>query len=104
MEAPRYADPGVHGGAGPKRVHSSTVLSDWRSIFIATLKPAAAKIRSALAKALQKPAGEVGITYMGHGEGSFDYYLLVVLGEGEAVEGRDIVRDAFVRDQVFYHW
>ena len=69
------------------------------TVCIVSTSPAAAKIRSVLGKALQKPAGEVNITYMGHGEGSFKDYLLVELGEGETLEGREIVKDAFVRDQ-----
>lgn len=62
--------------------------------------PAATKIRSALAKALQKPAGDVDIKYMGHGEGSFDYYLMVELGDGEILEGRQVEKDAFVREHI----
>jgi hypothetical protein len=60
--------------------------------------PTAAKVRSALAKSLQKPAGEVDIRYMGHGGGSMDFYLLVELGETETLKGREIAGDALVRD------
>ena len=67
------------------------------TVPISPTSQAGAKIRSALAKALQKPAGDVDIAYMGHGEGPFDYYLLVELGGGERLDGREIVGDAFVR-------
>jgi len=57
--------------------------------------PAANKVRAALSKALQKPAEDVDVKFMGEGEGMFNYYLLVELGEGEKLEGRSVVTDAF---------
>jgi hypothetical protein len=67
------------------------------TIPITPTSPAGVKIHSALATALQKPAGDVDIAYMGHGEGPFDHYLLVELGGRETLDGREIARDAFVR-------
>lgn len=64
---------------------------------------AADKVRVALSKALQKPADEVDVKFMGEGEGVFNYYLLVELGEGEKLEGRTVVKDAFVRFLFFLY-
>lgn len=59
--------------------------------------PEGIRILAALSKALQKPAGEIDVRFLGHGgEGTFETYLLVELGEGEVLEGREVVSDAFV--------
>jgi Phenazine biosynthesis-like protein len=74
------------------------------TVPIVPASPAAAKVRSTLGKALKKPAGEVNITYMGHGEGSFKDYLLIELGKGETLQDREIVKDAFVCDLFLSNW
>jgi hypothetical protein len=73
------------------------------TVPIVPASPAAAKVRSTLGKALKKSAGEVDITYMGHGEGSFKDYLLIELGKGETLQDREIVKDAFVCDLFLFN-
>jgi predicted PhzF superfamily epimerase YddE/YHI9 len=53
------------------------------------------KVRMALSIALQKPAEEIDVKFMGQGEGLMADYLLIELGEDEKLEGRTVMTDAF---------
>ena len=54
------------------------------------------KLLSALSKAFQKAAEELDVVYMGHGQGAYDFYVLVELGLGDGLDGKQVVTDAFV--------
>lgn len=55
------------------------------------------KILAALSIALRKPEEDIDLIYMGYGTGTFSFYVLIELGIGEGLDGKEIAIDAFVR-------
>ena len=76
--------------------HIQLTLSEAPTVPISPTSELGVKIISALSRAFQKPVEDLDIVYMGHGQGVFDFHLLVEVGLGDGLDSKQMVTDAFV--------
>ena len=76
--------------------HIQLTLSEALTVPISPTSELGVKIISALSRAFQKPVEDLDVVYMGHGQGVFDFHLLVEVGLGDGLDGKQMVTDAFV--------
>ena len=82
--------------------HIQLTLSEAPTVPISPTSELGVKIIFALSRAFQKPVEDLDVVYMGHGQGIFDFYLLIEVGLGDGLDGKQMVTDAFVCFRCLY--